>query len=228
MSRCSVEGDSRECSCDIGISGFARPSVRFSLVDFVAAYSTDSYSMVTRAELVRDSAPKNVIFKDAFSNQVWGAIFSLGILIVLLTLFDRNFAPAPRAMEPSADLTALQRAQHFLLKTKLLYRIRQAVFNMLMHMVALSSDEATPVNYKQRTRQRVINLMSILIGFFLITVFQASVTVQVLIASPVSIFESIEDVKSCKIPSDRICVSQGGASAQFWKQAIEGPVASLG
>lgn len=197
-------------------------------MDFVAPYSTDSYGMITRSKLIKDSAPKSVIFRDAFSGPVWGGIASLVVLITILTLFDRNFAPATRLQQPALEeCTTLQRLQYVLLKSKILYRIRKAIFNTFMNMVAQSPEDGSADGKKQGTKQRLISITSILVGFFLITVFQASVTVQVLVTAPVSDFETIEDVKSCRITADRICIPKGGSAEQYWKQTIESATASL-
>jgi hypothetical protein len=50
--------------------------------------------------------------------------------------------------------------------------------------------------------------------------FQASVTVQVLVTVPKSEFGSILDVKSCRIPVSRMCYAGNGASKKFFDVAL--------
>lgn len=195
------------------------PSIRFSRADFVESFSSDSYRMITRTSLVKDSAPKQIFFIEAFSWQVWIAVLALGVLIMIITLFDRNFAPAPPFTQlPLNEHSRFQRARYTIMKSKIPYRIRQAFFNTMMRLVAQSPEGQD--NHKRGTKQRFISVISILIDFFLVTVFQASVTVQVLVTVPMSVFESIEDVQTCRIPADRICIPHDDAAEQFWYQAI--------
>lgn len=192
--------------------------MRYLKVDYVSPLSADRFRVVTRTSSVREANAKNVFFIQAFSLQVWGAIASLAVLHMFVTLFDRNFARPPRdCFRNWEELSFWQRQRHLLMKTKLLYRIRRAFFNTTLNFIGQTSNDRSP---KTGTKQTVMNLVGLLFGVFLLTIYQASVTLQVLVEIPVSPFASINDFKSCKIEADRVCIAGNGAAENFWNEAI--------
>jgi hypothetical protein len=68
--------------------------------------------------------------------------------------------------------------------------------------------------------QRIIIVVTLLIGGFFLAVFQASLTAALSATDVESEFRSIENVKSCKIAADRICLVDGTAAATFWEESI--------
>jgi hypothetical protein len=54
LAKCSVDGDSADCSCDIGIAGFAKTSESLSNVDFVAPLAFDSFTVVQKASTIKN------------------------------------------------------------------------------------------------------------------------------------------------------------------------------
>jgi hypothetical protein len=68
--------------------------------------------------------------------------------------------------------------------------------------------------------QRVIVVITLVIGAFFLSVFQASLTAALATSDAQSAFRSIEDVKSCKIAADRICFPDGTAADTFWDESI--------
>lgn len=219
FARCAVNGDSSNCECDLGVGSWAMSSKRFPKVDFIAPLSDENFRMITRTSLVRGSAQKSVFFLQAFTWQVWLGVISLVFLHIFVTLFDRNFAPAPPMTEiPRGVFSGVQRLRHRLLKSKLLYRVRQAAFNSSFHFVGQATSSET---HKSGTKEKTMNLIAIFFGVVLLTCFQASVTVQVLLEKPTSEFHSLEDIKSCRIHAQRVCVTGNGAAENFWREAVE-------
>jgi hypothetical protein len=90
--------------------------------------------------------------------------------------------------------------------------------NTAMHFVG--QDNAPPDGHKKSTKNRAMNLLALLFSVFLITVFQASITASVLIERPVSPFNSLRDITTCRIRANRVCVSGTGAARSFWDDAI--------
>lgn len=218
MQRCAVDGNSSNCVCDMGVGAWALSSSRYLKVDFVSPFSGDSFRVAARTSTVRDSNAKNVFFIQAFSWQVWVAIAMLGIYHIFVTLFDRNFArPTRNTVENWDELSFWQRTRHALMKTTLLYRIRRGFFNTALNFIGQTSNDNSP---KTGTKQTVMNLIGLLFGVFLLTIYQSSVTVQVLVETPTSPFQSVADFKSCRIEADRVCISAGGAAERFWAEAI--------
>jgi hypothetical protein len=70
--------------------------------------------------------------------------------------------------------------------------------------------------------QRLIIVVTLLIGGFFLAVFQASLTAALTAADVESEFRSIDNVKSCNIGADRICYPRATAVSEFWNESIAG------
>jgi hypothetical protein len=215
---CSEAGSSTRCECDLAVSAFALSSVRLAKVDYVAAFSDDNYRVLTSRALVKSTASNKLFFFKTFSWTVWIGIATLLVTHVFVTSMDSNFAPPRGDSEPAgAGVPFFQRFRRFLLKNPYLFRFRHALFNSLFHMVGQTVDVDT---HKSGTKEKIMNLLALVIGIFLLTIFQASVTFQVLLDEPRSSFRSSKDFKSCKISPDRVCLLATGASRTFWDLTI--------
>jgi hypothetical protein len=213
---CVVNGDSSNCACDVGIGAWALSSARYPRVDFVTAFSDDDFRVVTRTSLVDDASSKFFFFR-AFSWHVWVAILGLLITHVVVTSLDSKFAPLRGVSSYVEDRTWVRRMRRFLLKNRVLFRLRHALFNSMFHLVGQNVEADT---HKSGTKEKIMNLLAITMGIFFITVFQASVTFQVLSNVPGSTFKSVQDFKACNIPDDRVCLQSSGAAITFWNNAI--------
>jgi hypothetical protein len=131
MGECAVDGDSSQCDCDIGVAGFAENPERTSLVDFVAAFTYDGFSVVQMASAVADSPSSAVFFLAPFSNRVWAGIASIVVFIMFITMLDRGFRP-PAGGEHPADNSVIRKVRRFLLSNKLLRLARYAFFHVGM------------------------------------------------------------------------------------------------
>lgn len=170
-------GDSSACNCDIGIGAWAVSSGRRSKADFPAAFSAEAFRAVTRSSAVRETAAKHVFFLQAFTWPVWVAIAGLMLMHVLVLMMDRGFAPAPQRLGHSHLLpTGWQLVRYRLLKSAMLYRLRTGLISTTVHFMG----QYAPGSRKLGTKTRLMNVIALMMGVFLLTMFQASVTVQVL------------------------------------------------
>jgi hypothetical protein len=214
---CASAGSSRLCECDMGVSAFTLSSTRLAKVDFVAAFSAENYHVLTSRALVKSTSSNKLFFFKTFSWPVWIAIFALLSTHVLVTAMDSNFAP-PRGTNAAVNEGSWrERLRHFLLKSGILFRVRHSYFNGLFHLVGQTVDMDT---HKSGTKEKVMNLLVLIIGIFLLSIFQASVTYQVLVDEPISKFRSTNDFKSCRIPPNEVCLLKSGASRAFWDKTI--------
>jgi hypothetical protein len=130
---------------------------------------------------------------------------------------DANFAPRRGHVLPPGEQSRFEKARHFLLKSSILFRLRHALFNSMFHIVGQTVEVDT---HKSGAKEKIMNLLALAIGVFLLSIFQASVTYQVLLGVPQTKFKSLNDFKDCRVPPDRVCLIRRGASREFWDQAI--------
>lgn len=95
--------------------------------DFPADFAADNYRVITHVDNTAKSTG-NAFFLTSFSLGVWLAILSLVILFTFLKLLDRRFAPPDENYIPlSRSEKWFQRKKHFLLKSRLFFRLRKAI-----------------------------------------------------------------------------------------------------
>lgn len=71
------------------------------------------------------------------------------------------------------------------------------------------------------SRQKFLNVLAKFFGVFLVVIFEASIVVQIFISKPTSRLASIDDIMSCRISAEQICVPTGGGSVKFWNENIQ-------
>lgn len=159
-------------------------------------------------------------FLIAFTVPVWLAICSLIVLFTFLKLLDVKFSPPPTSytpLPPSAHL--LQKIGHFLLKSKILFRLRKATMSAASRMIGQASDEI--VGERRTTRQRLLNFVITLCGLFLILTYEAAMTANLVRSTNRSDFSSIDDIINCRISSQDVCIPGGGAVESIWETSIK-------
>jgi hypothetical protein len=186
-------------------------------VDFVTSFSDENFRVVTARNMVTSTSANRLFFFNAFSWQVWIGIAALLLVHVFVTAMDANFAPLRGNVLPPGEQSRFEKARHFLLKSSVLFRLRHALFNSMFHIVGQTVEVDT---HKSGTKEKIMNLLALAIGVFLVSIFQASVTYQVLLGVPQTKFKSVNDFKDCTVPPDRVCLIRRGASRDFWDQAI--------
>lgn len=130
MERCTVapgvvNQDDPSCLCDIGAAGFANNPQRMGRVDFVSNFANDEYRVITHVDNTATTTG-GAFFITSFSLGTWMAVLSLAVLFTFLKLLDRRFAPPEDAYKPLKSGYWFQRKRHFVLKSKLFFRLRKA------------------------------------------------------------------------------------------------------
>lgn len=218
---CAVDGDSSRCKCDLGASGFVKTKGRLPRVDFATPFATDSFSIAQRTEEIGYQNSK-LFFVEPFTLSVWAGLASLILTHSFVTIFDEHFKPPAKDTTPPVNAFWFTKIRHFLLKTELLRRIRYAFLQTSKHMVGAETEDR--VRSKHRSipvRQHFLQLGAILMGVFLTLSYEAALVSHLSADRPVSDFRSMEDVKNCRIEASDFCIPKGGASEDYWKNAIE-------
>lgn len=133
MSNCTRDGEIppsfTNCTCDIGIAGFGMNEERNGLVQFVQPFLSDPHRVATHVDYTH-SKQRSTFFLTAFSFRVWIAVLSLIVLFTFLKMLDRRFSPPDQSYTPlSRDSSTFRRLRHYLLKSKVLFRLRKALMS---------------------------------------------------------------------------------------------------
>lgn len=100
-------------------------SDRMGLVDFPAPFMS-SYEVLVDRDNTFESA--GACFLTAFSNLVWACIATPFVIFTFIKLLDRRFAPPDPSFTPlPSTVSRSGRLKHFLLKSRILFRLRSAV-----------------------------------------------------------------------------------------------------
>jgi hypothetical protein len=214
-------GASSACDCDLGVGAWAVSSTRHAKVDLVAPFSNEDYRVITTVENATGSKQNIFFFFSTFAWPVWLAIVGLLAFHVLVTALDQKFVPLDTAERAASYENGnwIHRTKAWLLKSALLYRVRHAFFNSAYHLLGQAPHFFSET--KKGTKEKMLGMIALFMGVFLITVYQASITVQVIQSSPSPDFVSIRDFESCRIPANRVAFLNNGASQEFWRNAIE-------
>jgi hypothetical protein len=217
---CSEAGSSSKCRCDIGIGGWASSSERFAMVDMVAPIANDDYRVITRIALATGSSLNNFFFFSTFAWSVWLALIGLFVLHVCVTALDPKFMAleADRANVRNKNGNWAHRLKILLLKNTALLKLRRAFFDSAYHLLGQAPHFFS--ESKRGSKEKTMGMMALFMGVFLVTVFQASVTVQVILSSPNPDFISVSDFESCRISAERVAVLNNSGSQYFWERAI--------
>lgn len=177
LNRCSKDGvvpkNDPECQCDIGVAGFGTNEERHPLVDFVFPFLYDHYRVMTHFKNT-GIASQGTFFLTSFTRLVWAAIFSIIVLFALLKMMDRRFAPPDHTYTPPANQTGYQRFKYYILKSRILYRLRKAFMDASSNIIGMSS--GVQRSRGNSTRQWVINFVITLFGLVLILSYEAKMT----------------------------------------------------
>lgn len=115
------------CKCDIGVAGFAMNNERFGRVDYLVDFVSGDYRVITHIDNTKTST-SGTFFITTFSPSVWLGIVGLSVVFIFLKLLDRRFAPPDGSYQPlSKSENWFRRWRHFLLRSRIPFRLRKAV-----------------------------------------------------------------------------------------------------
>lgn len=120
--------DSPECQCDMAVGGWFQNPERFGRVDFLPPFVPDGMSVLVHTDNTSSSSA-GAFFITAFSVPVWIFILVLISALTFLKILDRRFVlldtdtyqPLPKTVP------RFRRMRHYLLKSRILYRLRKAL-----------------------------------------------------------------------------------------------------
>lgn len=225
LADCAKNSRIPDCKCDIGIGGWSPRSERILKVDFVIPYIFDYFEVITRVSEVGDIAGDKFFFLKVFKPGVWLGILSVIVLLMIVLLLDRNFAPPRRDSDTNEldNASRWTRWRNWLLHWSPLFRLRHAVYYVLSHLLVQLAAGRQRIDRSMRnsvTRVSVLGLLAMIIGIFLVSVYTSSLTAKLFLTEKVSVFRNLESFKTCSIPPNRVCVPAGGAELAYWKQSI--------
>lgn len=88
-------------------------------------------------------------------------------------------------------------------------------------VMLVGNDDVAGVGDKNPAiRHWLLNLTILLCGLFLVLIYEASMTSNLVQESFESDFRTAEDLRSCSIRIDKVFIPVGGAVEQFWKSSI--------
>lgn len=130
MNRCTTaQGtmrDTVDCNCDMAVGGWFETAERRGKVDFLPPFMIDGIAIAVHMDET-SAATEGAFFLKAFSIEVWGLVVALGVTFTLLKMLDRRFVPPDNTYEPLPSTESrYRRMLHFLLKSRILYRLRKA------------------------------------------------------------------------------------------------------
>ncbi|CDF32227.1 unnamed protein product [Chondrus crispus] len=178
MDRCvTEEGTMREdpdCNCDMAVGGWMESDTRLGKVDFLPPFLIDGIGIATHVDET-SVASAGAFFLTAFSLAVWGLVVMLSVVFTFLKMLDRRFVPPDDSYTPlPASEPRLRRIRHYLLKSRIPYRLRKALQSTLSRMVGFSNSD--PVTDKESSRQWVLNLVIACCSLFIILAYESSMT----------------------------------------------------
>lgn len=202
------------CKCDLGVGPFTITEERIDKVTFVWAFGHENYHMVTaKSKLEVDDNNTWFVFK-TFSNGVW-ILVTIGVFMHAFgTVYYGPFRPPQESVPHERGVISARAA-------KLFWQIRRfpaAIMYAYLHLIGSpfgDPGQGTPSIHKSAWL-----VLGLTCGLFLITIYQASLTVLLFESTKVSPFKTIQDVTTCGIPADRIAMVASSASQEFWNFAV--------
>jgi hypothetical protein len=190
------------------------------MVDLVAPYANDDYRAITRIALATGSSPNQLFFFSTFAWSVWLALVGLFVLHVCITALDPKFMAleAAKAKIRNKNGNCANRMKVWFLKNTALFKLRHAFFDSAYHLLGQAPHFFS--ESKRGSKEKTMGMMALFMGVFLVTVFQASITVQVILSSPNPDFISVSDFESCRIAPERVAVLNNSGSQYFWQRGI--------
>lgn len=214
MAVCDPDGnEDSKCRCDIGVGSFTMTNERVEKINFVAPMGNEAHRMVSRKSDLRVDDSQNTwfVFK-TFELRVWGLILFGIMLHAVGTIFFGPFRP-PEHDCPRDAPNSRRRGIMWQIK-----RFPAAVLFSYAHLLGHPFGErrqGTPSFH--RTAWLMLGITA---GLFLLTIYEASLTVLLFESTKSSPFRTLDDIKSCAVSPARVAMIRGGASQAFWTNAV--------
>lgn len=220
MALCDPSGvKAQQCKCNIGVGSFTMTNARAEMINFVWPLGNEAHRMVGRkADLRVDDSQNTWFVFQTFSIEVWGFIL-LGILMHTIgTVFFGPFRPPDfkqtNNLHP-ATARRSNRAQGIMWQLK---RFPAAMLFSYAHLIGHPFGEraqGTPSFH--RTAWMVLGVTT---GLFLLTIYEASLTVLLFESTRTSPFRTLRDIQDCAVSPAKVAMIRGGASQEFWNLAV--------
>lgn len=221
MSTCVPKSASNPCPCDIGIGSFTMTNARVDQIQFLWPFGNDAHRMASRKSDLRvdDSDSIWFVFK-TFTPGVW-IVVSLGVLLHAVgTVFFGPFRRGDRNPDQAADPTSSEGSRstlpsHLVWVAK---RFPAAFLFAYAHLIGHPfAERAQNTPSFHRSAWLVLGVTT---GLFLLTVYQASLTVLLFESTKRSPFRTLADFRDCNLDPSRVAIIDGGASLDFWNKAV--------
>ena len=221
MATCSHDQDALpadRCPCNVGIGSFTMTNDREERINFVWPFSNEAHAMVSRKADLRADDSQNAwfVFK-TFTPSVWVIIFVGIFLHALGTLFYGPFfekaEEASRQAAHEPGICSSCTSVFWLFK-----RFPAAVVFAYSHLVGYPVGErahGTPSFHRSAWL-----VLGITAGLFLLTIYEASLTVLLFESTVESPFRTLSDITDCNLDPSRVSMIEGGASQKFWNRAV--------
>lgn len=214
------------CPCDLGVGSFTMTHERYEKINFVSPFSNEAHHMVSRKSDLRldDSQNTWFVFR-TFPLDVWAIIVCGVFLHAIGTIFYGPFLPSennrPDNRTSGRSSSGLQKASFATNCSHVLWQVKHfpaAVLYAYAHLIGQpfsESSQGTPSFH--RTAWLMLGVTT---GLFLLTVYEASLTVLLFESTKTSPFRTLGDITDCNLNPGRVAMIQGGASQDFWNTAV--------
>lgn len=220
LATCAEGNVTTACPCDIAVSSFTRTSERFDRVSFVE-FANEAHQAVARtADLKLDPSKEYQFVFRTFSLPTWGLICCAMVLHAIGSVF---FGPYPLQVERERG-----GARYVPMCLLHIWRLPTSILHSYAHLIGHPFVEHVSVEGGDNNRapsflHTAWLLLGLTCGLFLLSVYEASLTVLLFESDHSSPLRSIVDVKNCVINPSRVAFLADGASQKFWKDAINVP-----
>lgn len=224
MSTCSTNPNATiRCPCDIGVGSFTITRERVKKVTFLAPFSDVKHRMVSRLSNVEHGSYLGFRFIFCtFSLKVWLCII---IAIAMHAIGTLQYEPfnhmPPNGLQHDQPIPNGLISRCVNLCKSLLRRtvdFSMAVLFAYAEMLGQNlRDTRLGTAQFHRTAWLLLGFTS---GLFLLTIYQASLTILLFETRDIADFRTLGDITDCIIPLDRVAMLEGGASQQLWNNAV--------
>lgn len=220
LEKCSrgiAPSNSSICQCELGVGGWMQTTERQGRAIFLPMFMKGEMRMVVHKDNTFSST-KGIFFLDVFKIEVWALFILVYLFLTVLRTMNRRFEPPRQNFEPIAEGHLFHRFYHYLCQIDVRRRLYHAAFDTAFGMLLQGNVNRGMAGNSMR--QWLLGLIVALNGLFFILSFEAVMTARLVQVQLKSSFNSIEDLRLCRINPRDVCLPRGGALESFWNQAI--------
>lgn len=226
MANCSFAPNSNNpCPCQVAAGAYTVTADRENRVKFVNPFGNEDHVMVSRLSEFQ-STPSNFWFIfQTFSSGVWLTIICTIILHAIGTIFfvgvDLNGNVGNNLLEDNLETSHTESGLFSRLYRRIYVQMKKLFHLVLFTYGTFLGHMLNNMGSSRLTLHQVSwFLLSFTSGVFLLTVFQASLTVILFESRSSSPFRSLRDISDCIIDPGRVAMVEGSASQDLWNKAI--------